>query len=358
VYDEPAPDGTGIVLDSEFVDELTGRDPRSGTAIARAARRWDTVRLCTDDTEIVTGGHVILGIGRRRLLDILRERAVELGAVVHRCRFDPAVPLAPGGLLIGADGAGSAVRGARADEHGPSIEIGATRYLWMWADAAFDPGFWFRRLRMGALVAHVYPYEERASAVIVECTPQALQAAGLDVPDPGRLEDRLTGIFAGELAGARLLCSVFPWRSFRTVANRRWHTGDQVLIGDAAHTTHFTVGSGTRLAVEDAMGLADALCADPRRESLAAYERERRPPAEAMQREGRSSQQWFEHIDRHIRLPGRQLAFALRTRREVNTYSWLKKRDPGFVDDVLTTVAADPRTAPSPTRCRFRPEWP
>lgn len=343
VYDEPAPDGTGIVLESGFVEELAGRDARSGAEIARVARRWDSVRLRTDDTEILTGGHVILGIGRRRLLDILRERALELGAVVHRRRFDPAVPLSPGDLLVGADGAGSGVRGARADEHGPSIENGATRYLWMWADAAFAPGFWFRRLGNCALVAHVYPYEEQASAVIVECTPQALRAAGLDVPDTGRLEDRLTGIFAGELAGARLRCSALRWRSFRTVANRRWRVGDQVLIGDAAHTTHFTVGSGTRLAIEDAVALADALCADPRRASLDVYERDRRPQVESVQREGRSSQQWFEHIDRHIRLPGRQLAFALRTRRDVNTYSWLKSRDPGFVQDVLATVAADPR---------------
>ena len=343
VYDQPAPDGTGIVLDAEFVDSLAERDPVSGAEIRRAARRWDTVRLSTEDTEVLTGGHVILGIGRRRLREILWQRAGELGAVLHRRRFVASGSVAPGDLLVGADGAGSTVRHAREQAHGPAVVTGGTRYLWMWADAAFAPGFWFRRSRWGALVAHVYPYEERASAVIVECLPPTMREAGLDTPDQGVVEERLTGLFAGELGGARLRCSAFPWRAFRTVVNKQWHAGHQVLIGDAAHTTHFTVGSGTRLAIEDAVALADALQADPSAAALAAYERQRRPVVEAVQRDGRNSQQWFEQIDRHIRLPGRQLAFALRTRREVNTYSWLERRDPGFVRDVLHTVAADRR---------------
>ena len=349
VYDQPSPDGTGIVLDAEFVETLAERDPVSGTEIRRAARRWDTVRLRTDDTEVLTGGHVILGVGRGRLLDILRGRARELGAVVHRRRFDPAGAVGSNDLLVGADGAGSAVRQARADVHGPSITTGGTRYLWMCADRAFAPGFWFRRSRWGALVAHVYPYEEQASAVIVECTLQTLRESGLDGTDQRQAEERLADLFAGELGGARLRCSVFPWRAFRTVVNQRWHAGNQVLIGDAAHTTHFTVGSGTRLAIEDAVVLGDELCADPSAGSLEAYEKRRRPEVEPVQRDGRSSQQWFEQIDRHIQLPGRQLAFALRTRRDVNTYSWLERRDPGFVRDVLHTVAADRRAVAGST---------
>ena len=248
VYDEPAPDGTGIVLEAEFVEMLAERDPDSGTAIRRAAQRWDIVRLRTDDAELLTGGHVILGIGRKRLLDILRDRAGELGAMVHPRRYDPAEALGPSDLLVGADGAGSAIRQFHADVHGPAIATGGTRYLWMWADIALAPGFWFRRSRWGALITHVYPYEERASAVIVECTPRTLRDAGLDDLDPQQVEDRLTDLFADELGDARLRCSAFPWRPFRTVVNRRWRASNQILVGDAAHTTHFTVGSGTRLA--------------------------------------------------------------------------------------------------------------
>lgn len=344
VYDAPAADGTGIVLEDEFVASLVGRDPSSGTAIRRAAHQWDVVRLRTDDAEMLSGGHVILGIGRKRLLDILRERARDLGAVVHSRRFDPAEASNAAELVVGADGAGSAVRQFRADVHGPEIATGGTRYLWMWADAALAPGFWFRRSRWGALVTHVYPYAERASVVIVECTPRTLRDAGLDVLDQSQVQDRLTELFADELGDARLRCSAFPWRPFRTVVNRQWRAGNQILVGDAAHTTHFTVGSGTRLAIEDAVAVADALCVSPTAASLDDYEHARRPVVEAVQRDARSSQQWFEHIDRHIRLPGHQLAFALRTRRDVNTYGWLEQRDPDFVSKVLRTVAADQRT--------------
>ncbi|WP_329563511.1 FAD-dependent monooxygenase [Streptomyces uncialis] len=348
VYDAPAAGGVGIVLDSEFVEALAVRDPISAEQIRSVAQIWDTVRLQVGDHELITGGHVILGIERQRLLDVLRGRACNLGAKVHTRPWDPSMRLGREDLLVGADGAGSRVRQAREAEHATTLSDGLTQYLWMRTDAALTPGFWFRRTPHGAFVAHVYPYGPKHSAVVVEATSRTLRAAGLNRLDRRVAETQLTALFADQLHGVRLQCSTFPWRSFRTVANRRWHTGRQVLIGDAAHTTHFSVGSGTRLAIEDADALAESLDDTPSVAALKRYESVRRPAIEAMQTDADSSRQWFEDIDRHIRLPAHQLAFALRTRRDVNTWRWLRRRDPAFTAKVLASVRTDPRAAPAP----------
>lgn len=348
VFDDAAGGGVGIVLDTGVVDLLRDHDAPSAAAVEKLARRWETVRLRVRDVELVTGGHVIYGIGRDDLVGILRARAASLGVAIRMRRAAPEELAGRTDLLVGADGAGSAVRRLRQEDHAPSVVRGRTQYLWMRADVPLVAGFWFAGAARGAFVAHVYPYAVDRSAVVVECSPEAAEGAGLARGDRCEVEAGLTALFADRLGGARLRACTFPWQPFRTVRNRRWHAGNQVLVGDAAHTTHFSVGSGTRLALEDAVTLAGELarCTSVP-VALARYERARRPVVDAVQTDARSSQLWFETLDRHLGLPPHQLAFALRTRRDVNSFAWLRQRDPAFTGDVIAAVAADPRAAGS-----------
>jgi anthraniloyl-CoA monooxygenase len=350
VHDDDEDDrGVGIVLDADVVDTLCRRDPPSGAAVRAACQTWDTVHLRLGGATLATGGHVIYGVSRRAFVAVLRERAAELGATVVRRRADPRRLAGSVDVLVGADGAGSAVRRLRGAEHGPRVDRGRTCYLWMRADTRLAAGFCFAQTPAGAFVGHVYPYEPDRSAVVVECRPDAARAAGLFGADVRAVEAGLTRLFAEHLDGAALRASTFPWQPFRTVVNRRWYAGNQVLVGDAAHTAHFSVGSGTRLALEDATALARELTTAPTVDAaLARYEASRRPPVTAVQADARGSQLWFEDLDRHLRLGADQLAFALRTRRDVNTFGWLRERDPAFVRRVCAAVGADPRAAGTP----------
>jgi anthraniloyl-CoA monooxygenase len=345
--------GTGIVLDADFVDLLEHRDPVSGRRIRQACRVWSSVRIAAGGWETVTGGHLIHGVSRAALIGILRDRAAELGV-----RFVPAQDdLASsrdaddaddaddaGDVFVGADGAGSAVRAAMAAEFKPEISESGSVYLWMRAGASFAPGFWVAEIDGGTIVAHVYPYAADQSALVVECLPAVARTIAAPGSDRRIVERKLTQIFADQLGAAVLAAVTFPWRPFRTVRAGRWHHGRHVLIGDAAHTTHYSVGSGTRLAVEDAIALAEALTANPDPEAaFAVYAALRRPVVLALQDDADSSRIWFEDIGRHVRLPADQFAFALRCRREVNTFGWLARRDPAFTGRVLRALAADRR---------------
>jgi 2-polyprenyl-6-methoxyphenol hydroxylase-like FAD-dependent oxidoreductase len=349
VYDDGGADrGVGIVLDAGFIDLLEARDRPSGRAIRDACQSWDVVRLRVGGTELATGGHQIYGLGRKEFVGILRARAGALGAVFHPRRGSPQVAQAHCDLLVGADGAGSVVRQASARHYRTRVSRGRTVYLWMRAPTRLPAGFCFVLAGPDAYVAHTYPYGVAETAVVVECRPGQPPAPGLFDADQPAVERALTGIFADHLGGAPLRAVTFPWQPFRTITNRRWSAGHHVLVGDAAHTTHFSVGSGTRLAVEDSIALAGELARDRViTAALARYEALRRPVIAQVQADARSSQLWFEDLGRHLRLTPVQLAFALRTRREVNSYDWLKTRDPQFAGQVLAALRADPRAGGS-----------
>jgi anthraniloyl-CoA monooxygenase len=349
---QPDDSGIGVVLDEEFVGLLARRDPPSGEKIRAACQTWSSVRIAYRDDELVTGGHRILGLRRQALTGILRARAAVLGVTFSGPAALPA-PRAPGvssgirvggDVLVAADGAGSHVRASRAAQHGVTVTASRSEFLWMTAPCSVSPGFWLTEAGGGVVVGHAYPVGDRQSAVVVECLPEVGRNAGLRGPDQDAVEVRISALFAGHTGGGRLRAQTFPWRPFRTVTCRSWSADGQVLIGDAAHTTHYSVGSGTRLAVEDAISLAVALtrARDPG-EAFRAYQQEREPVVSAVQTDARSSELWFEDIARHVRLPADQLAFALRCRREVNTFGWLARRDPPFAARVMRALAADPR---------------
>lgn len=334
--------GVGIVLDEDAIALLGQVDEEGTREILGACRSWETVQLRILDERIVSGGHHIRGIGRDTLVAVLARRATTLGVRLIPRRWEASSSRWQCDLLVGADGVGSAVRQAAVGDFGARVTTGATRFLWMQAEGILDAGFSFVATAHGAYVAHVYPYSARHSAIVVESRPECLASAGLLHADRPAVEQALSRIFAGHLRIGALRAVTFPWQPFRTVRNSRWHVGNRVLIGDAAHTAHFSVGSGTRLAIEDAVTLAAELGRDTDLETaVSRYQAQRRPAVARLQEDARSSEMWFADLDRHLRLPPHQLAFALRTRREVNGYAWLKRRDPQFVARLDATLRAD-----------------
>jgi 2-polyprenyl-6-methoxyphenol hydroxylase-like FAD-dependent oxidoreductase len=343
---ESAP-GTGIVLDAGFVGQLEQHDPATGIQIRAACQSWDTVRLGLNGVVVASGGHHILGISRGVLVSILRDRAATLGVTF---RPEHAVPESLSSrssqcdFLVGADGARSIVRAQWADEYGTRTEQGRTWYLWMSTDATLDPGFRFVTTEAGVFVAHTYPYDERQSAVVMECRPETVRAAGLADTDKAVVERELTKLFAAYLRGGTLKAATYPWRAFQTISNSCWFSANRVLIGDAAHTTHFSVGSGTQLAIEDSIRLATELAhSRDLSGAFAGYQASRQPEIAAIETDAQSSRLWFEDLDRHAQLHPDQLAFALRTRRQVNTYTWLRRRDPAFTRRVLAVIKTSQR---------------
>jgi 2-polyprenyl-6-methoxyphenol hydroxylase-like FAD-dependent oxidoreductase len=263
------------------------------------------------------------GIGRQALIDVLVERAQGLGVEIGFEReIGGIAELGDAELVVAADGASSRLRGAYEREFEPTVRLGCNTYVWLGTTKIFDAfTFGFAETDAGWIWFHAYAFDDETSTVIVECSPQTRAGLGLDalaIDDSLRL---LNEIFAQQLAGHRLLTRTregdrLPWLTFRRVTNRQWRAGNVILVGDAAHTTHFSTGSGTRLAIEDAIVLAHEL--DRRLDvpsALAAYERDRRHAIARALRDARRSARWFENVPRYAGLEPQQLLALLQARR-------------------------------------------
>ena len=250
-------------------------------------------------------------------------------------------------LVVAADGFNSVVRRQFAHQFKPMVDWRPNRYVWLGTTRPFPAfTFYFKRDRHGLWRVHAYQYEPGCSTFIVEATEATWRAAGMDRADEDATLAFCEALFQEELEGHRLLKNRSLWRNFGTVRNERWHHENVVLLGDAAHTAHFSVGSGTKLAMEDAVALGRALQRTPRGDvpaALAAYEAERRPAVESLQRAAQVSLQWFEDAERYMDLAPVQFAFNLLTRSLRITHDNLKLRDPSFVEGVDRWFAA--RTA-------------
>ncbi len=240
--------------------------------------RWDDVDVVHRGRLLTSGGHGFAAVGRRRLLEILHERCAGLGV---RLRFRAEAPdvrelEASHDLVVAADGVHSAVREAGAAHYRPTLTAGRCRYIWLAADFALEAfRFEIAETEHGVMQLHAYPYAADASTVIVEMREEVWQAAGLDLCDEQESAARCAKIFSEALRGRPLRGNHSAWTQFRTVVNAHWSHGNTVLLGDAAHTAHFSIGSGTKLAVEDALALSEAVAAAPGDvpAALAAYER-------------------------------------------------------------------------------------
>lgn len=258
--------------------------------------------------------------------------------------------------MIAADGVHSRTRDARADRFGPHITAHRCRYIWLAADFALDAfRFETAETAYGVMQLHAYPFSPHASTVIVEMREEVWRAAGFDTCDPAESTRQCAKIFADALGHRPLRSHHSSWLTFRTVVNEHWSHGNTVLIGDAAHTAHFSIGSGTKLAVEDALALAACVQEQPDLPAaLAAYESERRPVVESTQRAAAASLRWFEELGTYVDQPPRQFAFNLLTRSRRVTHDNLRLRDASFTAAVEDEFGCAPGTPPMFTPLRLR----
>ncbi|MGW5178843.1 bifunctional salicylyl-CoA 5-hydroxylase/oxidoreductase [Streptomyces sp. NPDC004082] len=361
VWERNAPDDTfgfGVVLSDETLGGIEHADPVVHEALRSEFVRWDDIDIVHRGVRHTSGGHGFAALGRRRLLEILHERCRGLGVELRfRTEAPPAAELAAThDLVVAADGVHSLTRRAYAEAFGPSVEEHRCRYIWLAADFAFEAfRFEIAETEHGVMQLHGYPYAADASTVIVEMREEVWRAAGFAELDEAGSVERCAKIFADALGGRPLRSHRSAWTNFRTVVNDRWSHGNLVLLGDAAHTAHFSIGSGTKLAVEDALALAACLEEQPSLgEALAAYEAERRPVVASTQRAARASLEWFEDMGLHLAQPPRQFAFNLLTRSRRVTHDNLRLRDARFVACVEREFGCPPDTPPMFTPFRLR----
>ncbi|WSW30357.1 bifunctional salicylyl-CoA 5-hydroxylase/oxidoreductase [Streptomyces sp. NBC_01003] len=361
VWERNAPDDTfgfGVVLSDETLGGIEHADPVVHAALQAEFVRWDDIDVVHRGTRRTSGGHGFAALGRRRLLEILHERCRQLGVNLRfRSEAPSAADLARDhDLVVAADGVRSATREAHADAFRPHIEEHRCRYIWLAADFAFDAfRFETAETEHGVMQLHGYPFSASDSTVIVEMREEVWRAAGFDGLDVRESVERCAKIFTEALGGRGLRSNKSAWTAFRTVVNEKWSHGNVVLVGDAAHTAHFSIGSGTKLAVEDALALAACLQEQPTTaEALAAYEAERRPVVASTQRAARASLEWFENLGLYLDQPSHQFAFNLLTRSRRVTHDNLRLRDPRFTEAVERDFGCPPGTPPMFTPLRLR----
>ncbi|MEU9669520.1 bifunctional salicylyl-CoA 5-hydroxylase/oxidoreductase [Streptomyces bobili] len=361
LWERTTPDrtfGFGVVLSDETLGGIEHADPVVHEALQRNFTRWDDIEIVHRNIRRTSGGHGFAALGRRRLLEILHTRCHDLGVDLRpHTEAPPVQRLAEThDLVVAADGVHSTTREAYADVFRPRVTTHRCRYIWLAADFAFDAfRFEIAETEHGVMQLHGYPYAPDASTVIVEMREEVWHAAGFDEATPQESVERCAKIFADALGGRPLRSNNSAWTAFRTVVNERWSHGNVVLLGDAAHTAHFSIGSGTKLAVEDALALTACLEEHPDRHSaLTAYEEERRPVVASTQRAARASLEWFENLALYVDQPPRRFAFNLLTRSRRVTHDNLRLRDPDFTAAVEREFGCPPGTPPMFTPFRLR----
>jgi anthraniloyl-CoA monooxygenase len=357
VWERNAPDDTfgfGVVFSDETLGGIEHADPQVYAAMEREFARWDDIDVHYRDQVITSGGHGFAAISRRRLLEILQRRCAELGVVMHfRTEAPgPADLLDDYDLVIASDGANSVTRTAFADEFGPDVEVRRCKYIWLSTDLVFDAfKFYIVPTPYGVMQVHGYPYDATGSTFIVEMHDEVWAKAGFaalapaSLP-PGRSDEASIariGELLGDIIGDHAVeANNSKWISFGTLRCRSWRHRNVVLLGDAAHTAHFSIGSGTKLAMEDALALAACLNEQPGVDAaLDAYEAERRPVVESTQRAAQASLEWFENLGQYTHQDPEQFAFNIITRSRRVTHDNLRLRDPEFTARVDEWFAAD-----------------
>jgi anthraniloyl-CoA monooxygenase len=344
--------GWGVVFSDQTLEKFRAADAESCDRIVSSFAHWDDIDVHVHGRVITSSGHGFAGIARQKLLNILQERAAGLGVTL---RFETEVSderdlarvgLGDADLVVAADGANSAVRARHAAQFGPDLDVRSARYIWLGTTfpfAAFT--FYFVENEHGVFQAHCYRFDEGTSTFIVECDEASWRNAGFDRLTLDETIAACERMFGKWLGGHRLMSNArhlsVPWSRFVRVRNDRWFHGNIVLIGDAAHTAHFSVGSGTKLAMEDAIALARQVASDrPLAEALAAYQDDRMTEALRLQNAARNSMEWFEHVRRYIAMDAEQFTYSLLTRSQRVSHENLRLRDSEYLGGVERWFAA------------------
>jgi anthraniloyl-CoA monooxygenase len=344
--------GWGVVFSDQTLENFRAADPETCDQIASSFAHWDDIDVHVHGRVITSSGHGFAGIARKKLLHILQERAAGLGVTL---RFQteiaderdlPRLGLTDPDLIVAADGVNSAVRARHASHLHPDLDVRSARYIWLGTTAPFDAfTFYFVENEQGVFQAHCYRFDESTSTFIVECDERSWRNAGFDRLDLDGTVAACERMFAQWLGGHRLISNArhlsAPWSTFVRVRNQAWFHENVVLIGDAAHTAHFSIGSGTKLAMEDAIALAREVASDrPLPQALATYQAERMTEALRLQNAARNSMEWFEHVRRYMSLDPEQFAYSLLTRSQRVSHENLRLRDREYLGGVERWFAA------------------
>ncbi len=334
--------GWGVVFSDETLSIFEEADAPSLAGIRRHFAYWTDIDIFYGGERVRSTGHGFCGLARVKLLNILQQRARELGCKLEFQReVNDVAGFKDADLIVACDGVNSKLRALYADRFKPSLDWRKCKFTWLGTDLRLDAfTFIFRQNEHGLFQVHAYPFDDKTSTFIVECHEEVWRKAGLDKADEAATVAYMEKLFADDLRGRRLLTNLSLWRTFPNIRNERWSHENIVLMGDAAHTAHFSIGSGTKLAMEDAIALAREFekTIDVKT-ALAAYETARRPEVERLQKTAQTSLEWFENTRRYMGRPPLQLAFSLLTRGKSITYDNLRTRDPALVARVTEWFA-------------------
>ncbi len=326
--------GFGVVFSDATLDNFEKYDPPSYRRITEEFAYWDDIAVHFKGTVHRVGGNGFCGCSRRTLLLILQTRARELGVhLLFETEVEDETRFADADLIVLADGSNSLLREKHRAHFQPEIDLRSNKFAWMGSTKPLDAfTFIFEETEWGPFIAHAYQYEAGHSTWIFETDPETFQRAGLEGLSEQASADRMSKIFARFLDGYPLLINRSMWRNFPMIRSQRWVRDNMVLLGDAKATAHFSIGSGTKLAMEDAIALADALRDAPTvTAGLQLYEQSRREEVEKTQHAADVSLVWFEHVDRFWDFDPVQFAFGVMTRSKAITYDNLALRAPKFV---------------------------
>ena len=328
--------GWGVVLSEDTLGNLDANDPVSAKAIRDGFVYWDDVAVHYRGAVMRSGGHGFSGIGRQRLLTILQERARSLGVDLRfETEAQPLDAYKDYDLIVGADGVNSRVRAAHADVFKPDIDVRACKYIWLGTRQKFDKAFTFifEETEHGWIWAHAYQFDADTATFIVECAEETWRKSGFDTMPGDEALKACEKIFAAYLNGNALMSNAkhlrgSAWLNFNRVLCERWSTGNVVLLGDAAATAHFSVGSGSKLALESAIALANYVDTEPTlADAFKRYEEERRLEVLRLQNSARNSTEWFEDVERYLHLDPVQFNYSLLTRSQRISHENLRARD-------------------------------
>jgi anthraniloyl-CoA monooxygenase len=350
VFERNRPDDTfgfGVVFSDQTLDTFEHYDRESYRAIIGHFAYWDDIEIHFRGTTHRIGGNGFCGCSRANLLKILGRRARSLGIEIkYQVEISPTDPkIRQADLVVVADGVNSRMREAYADKFKPSIDLRPNFFSWMGSTRPFDAfTFYFRETEHGIFIGHCYQYEPQRSTWIIETDPKTFARAGLDKLDEAQSARFAENLFADELKGHRIITNRSMWRNFPTIRCERWVHDNMVLLGDAKATAHFSIGSGTKLAMEDGIALYEAFRSTGGRDVAAAlshFETQRRDEVEKTQHSGDVSLVWFEHVNRFWNMDPTRFAFGLMTRSKAITYDNLALRAPDFIKQADAVVARE-----------------
>lgn len=351
--------GFGVVFSDETLGEFLTRDTKSYDLIRSKFAYWDDIVVARNGENVSISGNGFCGCSRKTLLQLLQQRCREEGVNLYfEHNIEDLSQLQDSDYIIACDGINSAIREQFTADFGTKIELKKNRFVWLGSTKPLDAfTYFFRTTPHGTLVAHSYQYEEGMSTWIFECAPETWEKLGFETTNEKETIKILSEIFSEELDGHPLISNRSHWRQFPAVTNKNWHKDNIVLLGDAKATAHYSIGSGTKLAMECAIALSDAIVkfGTNKEAAFAEYEKSRRNRVEMIQYAANVSLDWFENMDRYINFDFQQFAFGVMTRSKKVTFENLALRDTSFPDKVLTEFNIKNKISNLKTPAAFTP---